>query len=421
MAKNQQKSLDLFPEESTNPDEQAQPSWGSLPAAASDAAWKDSGQSSQPAEYHDLSGKTVYVVDCHSLIYQVFHAISEMTAPDGRAANAIYGFTRDLLDILTKRKPDFLFCAFDVSDVTFRNELYPEYKAHREPMPEDLRSQIPEIQRLLAALAIPVLQLQGFEADDVMATIAREAEERGADCVLVTSDKDCRQLITSHVRLLNMRKGQLYAAADLQADWGIAPHQVVDFQALVGDTADNVPGVPTIGPKTATQLLQEFGTLEDLLSRVDEVKGKKGEKIRESTELARLSQQLVRLDNQVPVPIDWNAARLGGMDVEAAVALCQEFGFRSLTDRVRQLSPIAREAPPAWNSSYRALTDIAEIRDLVGQMERLPRFCLDTETTSPQPRWAELVGVSLGWEPGQAVYIPVLWSPLRSGKSSDRT
>jgi DNA polymerase-1 len=407
MAKNQQKSLDLFPEESTESGAQAQLESSSPARSGYEAGSAGEEIGSGVADYHDLSGKTVFVVDCHSLIYQVFHAIAEMTAPDGRAANAIYGFTRDLLDILTKRKPDFLFCAFDVSEVTFRNELYPEYKAHREPMPEDLRSQIPEIQRLLAALAIPVLQLQGFEADDIMATLARESEERGADCVLVTSDKDCRQLITNHVRLLNMRKGQLYEAADLQADWGISPHQVVDFQALVGDTADNVPGVPTIGPKTATQLLQEFGTLEDLLSRVEEVKGKKGEKIRESAELAKLSQQLVRLDKQVPIPIDWNAARLGGMDVEAAVALCQEFGFRSLTDRVRQLSPIAREAPPAWDSAYRALTETAEIRELIARIAKLPRFCLDTETTSAQPRWAELVGVSLGWEPGQAVYIPV--------------
>ncbi|MFO0455641.1 MAG: 5'-3' exonuclease H3TH domain-containing protein, partial [Planctomycetota bacterium] len=248
--------MELFPEETVQQESQA-------PVAA-----KPESNQSGSTDYSDLKGKTVYVLDCHSLIYQVFHAISEMTAPDGRAANAIYGFTRDILDILSKRKPYFLFCAFDVSDVTFRNELYPEYKAHRDPMPEDLRSQIPEIQRLLQALAIPILQLQGYEADDIMATLAREAQERGADCVLVTSDKDCRQLITEQVRLLNMRKGQLYGAEDLQAEWGIAPGQVVDFQALVGDSVENVPGVPTSGPKPATQLLQEVGTLEDLLSRV---------------------------------------------------------------------------------------------------------------------------------------------------------
>lgn len=395
MARNQQKTLELFPEETVQQESQA-------PVAA-----KPESTQSDSADYSDLKGKTVYVLDCHSLIYQVFHAISEMTAPDGRAANAVYGFTRDILDILSKRKPDFLFCAFDVSDVTFRNELYPEYKAHRDPMPEDLRSQIPEIQRLLQALAIPILQLSGYEADDIMATLAREAQERGADCVLVTSDKDCRQLITAHVRLLNMRKGQLYGAEDLQADWGIAPGQVVDFQALVGDSVDNVPGVPTIGPKTATQLLQEFGTLEDLLSRVDEVKGKKGEKIRESTDLARLSQQLVRLEKQVPIPVDWHAARLGGMNVDAAVALCQEFGFRSLTDRVRQLSPIAIEQAPQWEANYRSLTTADEVRELVAKIGNVSQLCLDTETTSTSPRWAELVGVSLAWAPGEAVYIPV--------------
>lgn len=395
MARNQQKTLELFPEETVQQESRA-------PVAA-----KAESNLSGSTDYSDLKGKTVYVLDCHSLIYQVFHAISEMTAPDGRAVNAIYGFTRDILDILSKRKPDFLFCAFDVSDVTFRNELYPEYKAHRDPMPEDLRSQIPEIQRLLEALAIPILQLQGYEADDIMATLAREAQERGADCVLVTSDKDCRQLITEQVRLLNMRKGQLYGAEDLLTEWGIAPGQVVDFQALVGDSVDNVPGVPTIGPKTATQLLQEFGTLEELLSRVDEVKGKKGEKIRESADLARLSQQLVRLEKEVPVVVDWHAARLGGMNVDAAVELCQEFGFRSLTDRVRQLSPIAIEQAPQWVANYRSLTTADEVRELVAKIGNVSPLCLDTETTSTSPRWAELVGVSLAWAPGEAVYIPV--------------
>lgn len=358
-----------------------------------------------PESAESLAGKTVYVIDSHSLIYQVFHAIGEMTGPDGRAVNALFGFTRDLLDILQTRKPDYLFAAFDHSDTTFRNEIYPEYKAHREEMPEDLRSQIPEIQRLLHALAIPVLDVEGYEADDILATIARITTERGGKCVLVTSDKDCRQLISDNVALLNLRKGTLYDAEQLAKDWGIRPDQVVDFQALVGDTSDNVPGVPSIGPKTAQQLLNEFGTLEQILANTDKIKGKKGSVIRESRDQALLSQQLVRLDANVPIEIDWAAGRLGGMDVPQAVAICEEAGFRSLKDRVEKLAPIVQ--PAVWRTNYRTVTDVAELRELVGRLAAQGEFSFDTETTSPHPRWAELVGVSLGWADGEAVYIPV--------------
>jgi DNA polymerase-1 len=398
MPKNHQKTLDLFPEESEQDDSAGCPP----PTSSSTEVPVET-----IADFSDLTGKTVFVIDCHSLIYQVFHAISEMTAPDGRPVNAIYGFTRDILDILTKRKPDFLFCAFDVSDVTFRNDLYPEYKAHRDPMPDDLRVQIPEIQRLLRALAIPVLELDGFEADDIIATLCREVTTRGGRCIMVTSDKDCRQLLSDRALLLNMRKGQLYGAEELKADWGIRPDQVVDFQSLVGDSVDNVPGVPSIGPKTATQLLAEFGSLAQILSRVDEISGKKAEKIRESIDLAKLSQQLVRLDDRVPIEIDWVLAQLGGMNVDAAVEVCNEFGFRSLTDRVRQLSPIVASPKLSLQSNYRALVDLAEIQQVVAQIEQIKSFCIDTETTSASPRWADLVGVSLAWAPGEAVYIPV--------------
>lgn len=352
-----------------------------------------------------LTGKRVFVIDSHSLIYQVFHAIGDMTGPDGRAVNALFGFTRDLLDIFSRWKPDFVFAAFDFSDTTFRNEIYPEYKAHRDEMPEDLRAQIPEIQRLLQALAIPVMELEGYEADDILATIARLTVERGGECVLVTSDKDCRQLITPKVSLLNLRKGVLYGAEQLLADWGIRPDQVVDFQALVGDTSDNVPGVPSIGPKTAQQLLSEFETLERVLDNTDKIKGKKGLVVRDSRELALLSQQLVRLDANVPIEVDWSSGRLGGMDVDQAVAICEEAGFRSLKDRVENLAPLVK--PVVWQANYRTISNSLALRELVEEIRARGVFSFDTETTSAHPRWADLVGISLAWEPGEAIYVPV--------------
>ncbi|MDG2011901.1 MAG: DNA polymerase I [Pirellulaceae bacterium] len=360
-----------------------------------------------PVPEQPLDESTVYVIDAHSLIYQVFFAMGEMTSPAGQPVNAVYGFVRDMLDIIEKKKPGHLICTFDQGSVTFRNEMYAEYKAHRDPMPDDLRSQIPLIQKMLHALGIPVLGVDNFEADDLMATLARKIEERGGRCYLVTNDKDCRQLITGRVKLFNIRKNRVYDETSLMNDWGIRPNQVVDFQAMVGDSADNVPGLPSVGPKTAQKYLDQFGSLDGLLSGVEQLKSKKQqEKIRANVELARLSRDLVRLDNQVPMEIDWESARIGNIDVQAAVDLCDQFGFRSLAKRIGEM-PIA-QAPDIWETDYRLVADLEELAELVRQLEQTSRFAIDTETTSTKPREAELVGFSVAWGVGQAAYVPVM-------------
>ena len=202
-----------------------------------------------------LSEQTVVVVDALGLIYQVFHALPEMTGPHGQPVNAIHGFTRDILDLLSRQQPELFFCAFDHSSRTFRHDIYPDYKSNRSPMPEDLRCQIPNIQRMLEALGIPILTLENYEADDIMATVARETQTRGGRCLLVTSDKDCRQLISDQTQIYNIRKDVTLGNEEVRDDWGIRPDQVVDFQALWGDSVDNVPGVEGIGKKTAADLL----------------------------------------------------------------------------------------------------------------------------------------------------------------------
>lgn len=403
MARKREKTPGLFDgeaEEPAKPERTAKPAALAAPEMPASIARLAAGT---PVE---LAGKKVYVIDSHSLIYQVFHAISSMTAPDGRPVNALYGFLRDLLDLLARHKPDLLACAFDHSEETFRNDLYPEYKAHRDPMPEDLRSQVPHIQRLLDALGIPVIELPGYEADDIMATLARRVSEAGGRCVLVTADKDCRQLISDSVSLLNLRKGQLYGAEDLLADWGVRPDQVVDFQALVGDSVDNVPGVESIGPKTATQLLQEFGTLDAVLANAPKIKGKKGEKLVECADMARISKRLVRLEDQAPLEFDWSRAVVGQWNVDEAVAICTEFGFRSLTDRVAKLGPAAAAAS-VWEASYRTVDTLEELRTEVEKARQTGRFSFDTETTATNPNLAELVGISLCSLPGEAIYVPV--------------
>ena len=357
-----------------------------------------------------LAGKRVYVVDSHSLIFQVFHVIDPtMKSPTSQPTNAIYGFTRDLLFLLEKHQPDYLFAAFDASGHTFRHELYEGYKAGRDEMPEDLRTQIPHIHRVCTALGIPVLELEPYEADDILATIARQVDAAGGECILVSGDKDCRQLLSERTKVYNIRKQEMFGVEALRETWGIRPDQVVDFQALVGDAVDTVPGVPLIGPKTATQLLEKYNTLDNLLEHAHEISGKKGENLKTYAEQARLSRTLARLKDDVPVPIDYAAGLAGQINRDAARALFSELGFRSFGERLGAIKIIdpQPQAPTAWDADYRVVSALDELQKIVGQMQQQTRISIDTETTHTNPRWAELVGLSFAWKPGEAYYVPV--------------
>ena len=239
---------------------------------------------------------TLYIIDAYSLIYQVFHAIPLMTGPAGQPTQAVFGIYRDLLNLVRDRKPDYLAAAFDGAGRVFRSDLYAEYKAQRAAMPEELVPQIPVIRRVFDGFRVPVLMEPGAEADDVIATLARRGEERGLDVTICTADKDARQLLNEHVRILNLRTQKFLDVAGLKADWGVRPDQVVDLLALTGDTVDNVPGIPGIGLKTGAKLLDEFNDLENLLKNIDKVSGaKRKENHRDHGETARLAQSLVVL------------------------------------------------------------------------------------------------------------------------------
>ncbi|MFO0869424.1 MAG: DNA polymerase I [Pirellulales bacterium] len=355
-----------------------------------------------------LAGKTVYVLDSHSLIYQVFHALPEMTSPTGLPVAAVHGFLADVAGLLEQRRPDFLFCAFDHPGETFRHDLSAEYKEHREAMPDDLQSQIPLIHQLLDALGLPVISCPLFEADDILATIARVVRERGGECVLVTGDKDCRQLLGDQVRLLNVRKNEFFDVAALQATWGVRPDQVVDFQTLVGDAVDNIPGVPLIGPKVAAELLQQYDNLENLLLHAGEVAGKKRrENLLQCREQALVSRQLVRLRDDAPITLDWIGARLARIRPTLVQTLCTELGFRRLAERLARLASSTAPAVEQWEAHYRTVATPEELDELAAFLANQPQLSIDTETTSPHPRLAELVGLSFAWGPGEACYLPL--------------
>jgi len=234
-----------------------------------------------------------------------------MSSPDGRPTNAVYGFTGDVFSIRDELKPDYLVFAFDRAVPTFRSAIDPNYKAHRDPPPEDLILQFPMIERVVEAFNIPVIALDEFEADDILATLAVAGSQQGMEVVLCTSDKDCRQLLSDRVRMLNMRKKTYLDPTGLKEDWGITPEQVIDYQSLVGDSVDNVPGVPGIGAKTASKLLQQFGTVDNMLKKIDEVTPEKAKKsIKENLDKLELSKKLVALRTDVPLAMDWNNWKL---------------------------------------------------------------------------------------------------------------
>ena len=363
-----------------------------------------------------LKGKVLYVVDSHSLIFQVFHGIGEMTSPQGEPVNAIFGFMRDILYIIRERKPDFLICAFDRGEPTFRHEMYEQYKGQRADMPDTLLPQIKQIREMMPALGVPVVDYPRYEADDILATLAKHAEAEGGKCFLVTSDKDCRQLITERVKLYNVRKNFVYDEAALLADWGIRPDQVVDFQTMVGDPVDNIPGIPLIGPKIAGQLLSQYGTLEGVLEHVEEISGKKRkENILASREIVLKGRPLVKLADDVPLTLDWQAARLGEVDVDKCLELCQRYGFRRIAEEIAGLKHLAKAKPvappPKWEHDYRLVGTSEEFETFLANLQQQPQVSFDTETTSVHPRLAQVVGYSFSWQPGVAYYLPVMAPP----------
>ncbi len=356
----------------------------------------------------ELKGKTLYIIDAHSLIFQVFHAIAEMTGPKGEPVAAIFGFVRDIFYLLEEKKPDFLICAFDAPGPTFRHEKYEAYKADRGEMPADLAAQLPQIRRLLDAMGIPVLELKLYEADDVIATVTRVCDECEMNCYVVTSDKDCRQLISDHVKLFNVRKNQVIDRAALDKEWGIRPDQVIDFQAMVGDSIDNIPGIPLIGPKLARDLLNQFGTLERVLENADAVSGpKRRQNLIDGRKQALLSRQLVALDRQVPISIDWSAARVGQIDTKRTRELFREYGFRSMVDRLNELTGESQLDVETWQADYSVITSREALDEFVDEVRACGQLAFAVETTNAPARAAEPIGFALATKQGKAYYVPV--------------
>lgn len=347
-----------------------------------------------------MSKKKLFLIDGNSFCYRAFYAIRSLANSKGQPTNAVYGFITMLRKIVEDNSPDMLAVAFDMKGPTFRHKKFEDYKIHRKPMPDDLVSQMRYIKEAVRAYNIPVFELEGYEADDLLATLARKAEEHDIDTFIVTGDKDALQLVGPRIKVFSTHKeGLVYDAAKVKESYGVSPERMVDIMGLMGDATDNIPGVPGIGEKTAVELLGEFGSLDNLYKNIDKVKGEARKKaLIENEKLAYLSQELAVLDTKVPVKIDFRELELQEPDTEKLLGLFRELEFKSL---IKELTPKV-----ALESTYKLIDSAEEFEKLVKGLKGQDEFAFDTETTSEDPMRARLVGVSFSWDIGKAFYVP---------------
>ncbi|MCB9981183.1 MAG: DNA polymerase I [Rhodospirillales bacterium] len=378
----------------------------------------------------DSQDGELYLVDGSGFIFRAYFAMTysgrgEMTNPDGVPVSAVFGFTQMLMKLLNDYHAPYLAVVFDPKGGSFRNDLYPEYKANRDAPPEDLVPQFPLVREATKAFDIPALEQPGYEADDVIAAYTKRALELGKKVVIVSSDKDLMQLVQPGVRMLDPMKNKWVGEAEVIEKFGVGPERVVDVQALAGDSTDNIPGVPGIGVKTAAQLINEYGSLEELLARAEEIKQpKRREKLVNHAQDARVSEQLVRLDQDTPLPVPIEELKTHDPDKPELMAFLQKHAFNSIIKRLGKGSlPEAANAsssPPQAGGSERGTKDVAisdnqytlindekTLQAWIDDAYKRGEVCIDTETTALTPVKAKLVGISLSSEVGKAAYIPL--------------
>jgi DNA polymerase-1 len=344
----------------------------------------------------------LYLVDGSSYLYRAFHALPHLTNSHGEPTGALLGVANMLKRLLKEEDPEYIAVVFDAKGPTFRHELYPQYKANRPPMPDELRRQVEPILEFTRLLGLPLLQVDGVEADDVIGTLARAAEETGMNCVISTGDKDMAQLVSEHTTLTNTMTNTDLDRAGVKLKFNVTPEQIVDFLALTGDKSDNIPGVEKCGPKTAAKWLEKWGNLEEVISHADEVGGKIGEYLRSALDQLPLSRELatIRLD----LELDQQPQLLKREEADTP-ALIEKLKRHEFNSWLQELDDGGGEI--AVEVDYRTVTTFAELDSLIARLENADLVALDTETTSLDSMQAELVGLSFCIEAGQATYIPV--------------
>jgi DNA polymerase-1 len=359
--------------------------------------------------------KTLYLFDGSALFYRAFFAFirNPLINSKGENTSATFGFLNSLLKVVRDEKPDHLAVVYDSKQPTFRHEMYPDYKSHRAKMPDELVAQLPRIHEAVQALNIAEVEMPGFEADDLIATLARRGANAGLDVWCVTGDKDYFQLVTEHIGIYHLSPttmGEKMGPNEVLVKFGVKPERVVDKLALMGDSSDNIPGVPGIGPKTADSLLAQFGTLDNVLANIGQVAAKGvREKLAASVSLATLSRELVSLHADAPLDLPVEALARKPVDIDKTTRLFSELEFSSMLKQVVSDSGGTEvSAPrPVPTAKYRLVTSLDHLRKLVNEFSANREIAVDTETTSTDALTAKLVGISLCDQAGEAFYLPV--------------
>lgn len=369
----------------------------------------------------------LYLIDGSGFIFRAYFAMAysgrgDMTNPEGTPVSAVFGFTQMLLKLIKDYDAPYMAVIFDPKGGSFRNNLYPEYKANRDAPPEDLIPQFPLVRDATRAFDIPAIEAPGYEADDLIAAYAKRATELGKKVVIVSSDKDLMQLVNENVRMLDPMKNKWIGREEVIEKFGVPPEKVIDVQALAGDSTDNIPGVPGIGIKTAAQLIEEYGDLHALLARAEEIKQpKRREKLINHADDARISEKLVTLDVNAPMPMPIEDMKTHDPDKPELMAFLQLHAFNSIIKRLGgdavatpqkpnvPAAPIADtvELPPISDNTYTLINDEQTLQQWIDEAYKNGTLCIDTETTALTPAKAKLVGISLSSEIGKAAYIPL--------------
>ena len=369
---------------------------------------------------------TLYLLDGMALAYRSYYAFirNPLMNSKGENTSAVFGFVNYLNKILDEKKPDYIAVVFDTIEPTFRHKAYPEYKATRQKMPEDMSAMMDTLKDVVRAFNVPVVELPGFEADDVIGTLAKRAEKENVETFLVTSDKDFMQLVSPTVRLYRPGKGgnddEIVDESGVMEKFGVPPEQVIEILGLIGDQSDNVPGVAGVGPKTAEPLIKKYGTIENLFAHIDEIP-QKGlqEKLRSNKEMALLSKKLVTIEINAPVSIDFHKLKSAEKNVPALHALYTALEFRSLARRLKEEEPepvtdvsfdpqtlTLRDITTSKHEYIIVDSDATYLR-LMSKLKKAKEFVFDTETTSTDALQAHIVGISFCFEPNKAYYVPV--------------
>ena len=353
--------------------------------------------------------KTLLLVDGSSYLYRAFHALPDLRNAAGEPTGAIYGVLNMLRKLLADYKAEYLACVFDARGRTFRDDLYDKYKANRPPMPDDLGSQIEPLLEAIRAWGWPLLQIDGVEADDVIGTLALEADRRGIRCVISTGDKDLAQLVTPRVTLVNTMSNEKLDPEGVKAKFGVPPGRMLDYLTLVGDSVDNVPGVEKVGPKTAAKWMAQYGSLEEVMSHAPEIGGAVGENLRKALAWLPKARELLAVKCDVELPFDLEELKLAPRDEERLSALLARFGFKSW---LKEAPPPASEAPsaapvPEVERRYETLSTEEDLARWMKEMEGAELVSLSADTTSEEPMQARIVGLSFGTSAGRAAYLPL--------------